>query len=124
MFDWFNNRISFKPSSSRWAVLAFGVAFSMFFVGSSGMLPLNPTEYPLLSLVFLWLGIAIFAGTMGLSIYWAITKPKDTGLDEMKKDIAEIKEVLSCTRKSTTIGYNAAEKQVNRNNPDDGSVNQ
>jgi hypothetical protein len=39
--------VSFKPSGSRWAVLAFGVAFAMFFVVGSGILPINPTVHPL-----------------------------------------------------------------------------
>jgi len=86
--------VSLKPSGSRWAILAFGIAFAMFFVGGSGMLPINPTIHPLLSLVFLWVGIAIFIATAVVSVFWVVTKPKDKGTDDIKSDLAKIKAKL------------------------------
>jgi hypothetical protein len=86
--------VSLQPSGSRWAVLAFGIAFAMFFVGGSGMLPINPTVHPLLSLVFLWTGIAIFVVTAIVTVFWIVTKPKDAGLNDIKSDLAKIKAKL------------------------------
>jgi len=86
--------ISLKPSGSRWTLIALGVGFALFFVGGSGMLPVNPTVHSLLSLVFLWVGIAIFIVTAVVSVFWIATKPKDTGLDDIKSDLAKIKAKL------------------------------